>query len=47
VKTGRYGPFLASSEYPKVKWIGKIKSEKEEILEAILAERGLLVDEET
>ena len=47
VKTGRYGPFLASSEYPKVKWIGKIKNEKEEILEAILAEKGLLVDEET
>lgn len=47
VKTGRYGPFLASSEYPKVKWIGKIKSEKEEILEAILAEKWLLVDEET
>ena len=47
VKTGRYGPFLASSEYPKVKWIGKIKTEKEDILEAILAEKGLLVDEET
>ena len=47
VKTGRYGPFLASSEYPKVKWIGKIKSEKEEVLEKILQERGLLVDEET
>lgn len=47
VKTGRYGPFLASSEYPKVKWIGKIKDEKEEKLEAILAEKWLLVDEET
>jgi DNA topoisomerase-1 len=47
VKTGRYWPFLASSEYPKVKWIGKIKDEKEEKLEAILAEKGLLVDEET
>ncbi len=47
VKTGRYGPFLASSEYPKVKWIGKIKSEKEEVLEKILQERGLLIDEET
>ncbi|MCH2188830.1 type I DNA topoisomerase [Candidatus Gracilibacteria bacterium] len=47
VKTGRYGPFLASSEYPKVKWIGKIKDEKEEILEQILAEKGMLVDEET
>ena len=47
VKTGRYGPFLASSEYPKVKWIGKIKSEKEELLEAILQERGLLIDEES
>jgi hypothetical protein len=30
---------LASSEYPKVKWIGKIKDEKEEKLEAILAEK--------
>ena len=47
VKTGRYGPFLSSSEYPKVKWIGKIKTDKEEILEAILAEKWLLVDEET
>ncbi len=47
VKTGRYGPFLASSEYPKVKWIGKIKNEKEEILEAILEEKGLLIDEES
>jgi len=47
VKTGRYGPFLASSEYPKVKWIGKIKNEKEKILETILAEKWLLVDEET
>jgi hypothetical protein len=47
VKTWRYWPFLASSEYPKVKWIGKIKSEKEEILEAILAEKWLLVDEES
>ena len=47
VKTGRYGPFLASSEYPKVKWIGKIKDEKEELLEEILGKKGLLVDEET
>lgn len=47
VKTGRFGPFLASSEYPKVKWIGKIKSEKDELLEAILAEKWLLVDEES
>lgn len=47
VKTGRFWPFLASSEYPKVKWIGKIKSEKDELLEAILSEKGLLVDEET
>jgi DNA topoisomerase-1 len=47
VKTGRYGPFLASSEYPKVKWIGKIKDEKEELLEEILWKKGLLVDEET
>jgi hypothetical protein len=28
-----------------VKWIGKIKSEKDEILEAILQEKGLLIDE--
>lgn len=47
VKTGRFWPFLASSEYPKVKWIGKIKSEKDELLESILWERWLLVDEET
>ncbi len=47
VKTGRFGPFLASSKYPEVKWIGKIKSEKDEVLEAILAEKGLLVDEES
>ncbi|MDD2907396.1 MAG: type I DNA topoisomerase [Candidatus Gracilibacteria bacterium] len=47
VKTGRFGPFLASSEYPKVKWIGKIKDEKEDILEEILKEKGLLVDLET
>jgi DNA topoisomerase-1 len=47
VKTGRYGPFLASSDYPKVKWIGKIKDEKEEILEEVLKEKWLLVDEES
>ncbi len=47
VKTGRYGPFLASSEYPKVKWIGKIKSEKDELLEEILKAKGMLIDEET
>lgn len=47
VKTGRFWPFLASSEYPKVKWIGKIKSDKDEILEEVLAEKGLLVDEQT
>ncbi|MDP2396282.1 MAG: hypothetical protein Q8S84_01010 [bacterium] len=39
IKTGRFGPFLASSEYPKVKWIGKIKDEKEEILEEILTKK--------
>lgn len=47
VKTGRFWPFLASSEYPKVKWIGKIKDEKEELLEKILNEKWLLIDEET
>jgi len=47
VKTGRYWPFLASSEYPKVKWIGKIKDEKEELLESILQEKWLLIDEES
>ncbi|MCD5375200.1 type I DNA topoisomerase [Candidatus Gracilibacteria bacterium] len=47
VKTGRFGPFLASSEYPAVKWIGKIKSEKDELLEEILASKGMLIDEET
>ncbi|MCD5380666.1 type I DNA topoisomerase [Candidatus Gracilibacteria bacterium] len=47
VKTGRFGPFLASSEYPKVKWIGQIKSDKDEMLEELLKEKGMLVDEET
>jgi len=47
VKTWRFWPFLASSDYPKVKWIGKIKDEKEEFLEVVLKEKGLLVDEET
>ena len=47
VKTGRYWPFLASSEYPKVKWIWKIKDEKEELLEKLLQEKWLLVDEES
>lgn len=47
VKTGRFGPFLASSEYPRVKWIGKIVSEKDETLEQILREKWLLVDAET
>ncbi len=47
VKTGRYGPFLASSEYPKVKWIGQIKSDEDEILEEVLKEKWLLEDEET
>ncbi len=47
VKTGRFGPFLASSLYPEVKWIGKIKSEKDEILEEIVKEKWLLIDEET
>ena len=47
VKTGRFWPFLASSEYPRVKWIWKIKSEKDEILEQILEEKWLLVDAES
>ena len=47
VKTGRYWPFLTSSEYPKVKWIWKIKNEKEELLEWLLEKAWLLVDEET
>nr|MDD3719821.1 type I DNA topoisomerase [Candidatus Gracilibacteria bacterium] len=47
IKTGRFGPFLASSKYPEVKWIGKIKSEKDEILEEIVKEKGLLIDQET
>ena len=47
VKTWRFWPFLASSEYPKVKWIWKIKSEKDELLEQILQEKWLLVDEAT
>lgn len=47
VKTGRFGPFLASSEYPEVKRIGKIKSEKDEILETIVKEKWLLIDSES
>jgi DNA topoisomerase-1 len=47
VKTGRFWPFLASSEYPKVKRIWKIKDKKEELLEIILQEKGLLIDEES
>lgn len=47
VKTGRFGPFLASSKYPEVKWIGKIKSEKDEILEEILKAKWMLIDKET
>ena len=33
VKTGRFGPFLASSLYPEVKWIGSISNEKIQALE--------------
>lgn len=33
VKTGRFGPFLASSLYPEVKWIGKIQDKKLSALE--------------
>ncbi|HRI36424.1 MAG TPA: topoisomerase DNA-binding C4 zinc finger domain-containing protein [bacterium] len=33
VKTGRFGPFLASSLYPEVKWIGKIENPKIQALE--------------
>ena len=47
VKTWRFGPFLASSEYPKVKWIWKITSDKDEILNEILKEKWLLIDEES
>jgi DNA topoisomerase-1 len=47
VKTWRFWPFLASSEYPKVKWIWKIKDEKEELLEKLLSEKGFLIDEES
>ncbi len=47
VKTGRFWPFLASSEYPRVKWIGAIKSEKDEMLEQILQEKWLLIDQES
>ena len=47
VKTWRYWPFLASSEYPAVKWIWKIKTDREDILEKILKEKWMLVDEET
>lgn len=47
VKTWRFGPFLASSDYPNVKWIWQIKSDKDEILEELLNEKGLLIDAES
>lgn len=47
VKIWRFGPFLASSEYPEVKWIWQIKSDKDELLEKILEEKWMLVDEDT
>lgn len=47
IKTGRYWPFLACSSYPECKNIESIKDPKQEILEAILEEKWLLVDEET
>lgn len=47
VKIGRFWPFLASSNYPEVKWIWKIKSEKDEILEEIVKEKWLLTDVES
>ena len=34
VKVGRFGPFLASSLYPEVKWIGKVPDQKLAPLEA-------------
>jgi len=47
VKTWRFWPFLASSDYPQVKWIWQIKSDKDEILEEILKEKNMLIDAET
>jgi len=47
VKTWRFWPFLASSLYPEVKWIWKIKSEKDQLLEDIIKEKGLLIDNES
>lgn len=47
VKMWRFWPFLASSLYPEVKRIWKIKSEKDELLEEILKEKWLLVDQDT
>jgi DNA topoisomerase-1 len=47
IKTWKFWPFLASSEYPKVKWIWKIKDKKEELLEEILQKKWLLIDSET
>lgn len=47
VKTGKFGPFLASSKYPEVKRIWKIVSKKDELLEQIVKEQWLLIDAET
>lgn len=47
VKVWRYWPFLACTNYPDCKTIESIKDEKVEVLEEILAEKWMLVDEET
>lgn len=47
VKTWKFWPFLASSDYPKVKRIWKIKDEKDDLLEELLNKKWLLIDEET
>ena len=44
VKIGKYGPFLTSSEYPKVKWVAQAPDLVQEALEELAAERGLLKD---
>lgn len=47
VKTGKFWPFLTSSEYPKVKRIWKVMTRKDEILEDLLQKKWLLIDKES
>ena len=47
VKMWRFGPFLTSSEYPKVKRVASIPDPLQEALEEILKQKWMLVDKDT